>query len=160
MRGMILAVLVAQAPLTPSLAFEDYAVSTVFQGKPAEPSLSSHSQARTYRTALRNQARKGPNFAGGYTIVQIGCGTGCSLLAVVDARTGRVFFPTGLRDIHWAGWWHDPYGPQYRVSSRLIVVYGQVNSEEAPYGVTYFEWTGTDFKLLRFELRDRGKPPQ
>lgn len=144
----------------PSLTFAAFPVEGVFQGAPARPALASHPRASTYRTALRARARRGPDFAGHYTVVQIGCGTGCALIALVDAETGKVFFPAGLRQVHWAGWWHEPHGPEYRVSSRLLLVHGQANDEAAEHGIWYFEWTGNDFRLLGFGPRDRGKPPR
>src|SRR5262249_31492183 len=124
----------------------------------APPDVTSHPRARTYRTALRQEVKEQPDFAGHYTLVQIGCGAGCVIVAIVEARSGRVFFPGALRQIHSAGWGHEPRGAEYRLSSRLLVVHGQVNSEEAPNGLSYFEWTGRQLKLLRFEARDPGRP--
>ena len=46
-----------------------------------------------YRTRLREGAAEGPNFAGRYTVVIWGCGTGCAQMGVVDSKTGRVYFP-------------------------------------------------------------------
>src|SRR5437763_667802 len=55
-------------------------------------------------------ASKGPNFAGHYTAVTWGWGTECQTLAIVDARTGRVYFaPSPLR-----------LGAEYRRDSSLI----------------------------------------
>jgi hypothetical protein len=44
-----------------------------------------------YQTRLREGAKKGPNFAGYFTLVSWGCGSSCQEWAVIDARTGRVF---------------------------------------------------------------------
>ncbi len=146
----------AEAPASPT--FEQYAISVTFQGVPAKPDLATHREAKTYRGALRRGASAGPNFADHYTVISIGAGTSTIIVAVVDARNGRVFFPKGLSLVSWAGWWREPYGPEYRRDSRLLIVHGQANSEDAPYGTSYFEWTGSDFKLLKFLERDRGKP--
>jgi hypothetical protein len=150
-------VLIAAAPSQP-IRFEQFAVSKTFTGEAASPNLASHPRARTYRTVLRTEAKSGANFAGHFTVVRIGAGTGTILLAVVDALSGAVYFPKHPALISWAGWWHDPYGPVYRIDSRLLIVYGRSGSEDAPYGISYFEWTGHDFKLLHFEPRDRGAP--
>jgi hypothetical protein len=139
--------------------FPQFPATVQFTGVAAKPNLSSHPNARRYRTVLRNTAPAGPDFAGAYTFVRIGCGTGCIEVAILDARNGAVFFPKALPQINCAGWWHDPYGPQYRRDSRLLIVSGQAGDAESPFGVSYFEWTGTDFRLLRFELQDRGAPP-
>jgi len=151
-------VLLASAASLPP--FDQFSVKKTFNGKAARIDLKSDRKAKEYQTALREGAQKGPNFAGHYTIVPIGCGSGCTKIAVVDAGNGKVFFPKGLSQIITAGWWHEPEGPVFRLSSRLLVVYGETNSENAPYGISYFEWTGNEFKLLRFEPHDRGKPPE
>jgi hypothetical protein len=140
--------------------FEEYPATTEFHGTPAVPDMSGNPTARQYRTVLRQSSMKGPDFAGHYTFVRIGCGTSCALVAVVDAVDGKVRFPSGLRMIEWAGWWHDAYGPEYRLDSRLLVVRGRANTEDGPYGVSYFIWTGEDFKLLSFKKQDPGSPPK
>src|SRR5580765_4664616 len=77
--------------------FEDYPAD-VYAGKPAPLNLRSHRMARTYRTSIREQLHEqGINFAGHYTIAVMGCGTGCSITAIVDARTGNAYFPLALR---------------------------------------------------------------
>jgi hypothetical protein len=153
--------LLASLPSGTVPRYEDYPAQP-YTGPSATPDLNSHPDARRYRTVLRRAARRGANFAGHFTFVAIGCGTSCLMVAVVDGEHGTVFFPQGLTMVQWAGWWHEPYGPQYRLSSRLVVVYGVANKEETEgdYGVSYFLWNGTDFDLLRFEPRDRGRPPE
>src|ERR671926_1993814 len=67
--------------------FESYRVS-VRRGRVAPLDLRSHALARHYRTLLRQQQRdEGVNFAGNYTLASVGCGTGCSTTAIIDART-------------------------------------------------------------------------
>ncbi len=46
-----------------------------------------------FRTALREAAERGANFAGRYAITLIGCGAGCRSVWVLDVPTGRVFRP-------------------------------------------------------------------
>lgn len=157
---IIILVLIAHGAFSGNTDYEQFQEKKIFKGRPAEPNLSTHKNAQTYRTVLKQQSEKGPNFAGHYTIVMIGCGTSCAKIAVVDAETGHVYFPENLHYVFWAGWWHEPYGPEFRLTSRLLKVYGQVNSEDAPYGISSFEWTGKGFKLLHFEAKDRGQPPK
>jgi hypothetical protein len=52
--------------------------------------LKSNPIARTYRTVLRQEITKGPNYAGHYRVAFWGCGTSCAVFAVVDLKTGRV----------------------------------------------------------------------
>ncbi len=156
---LILSVVLATIPAT--LSYDEFAVKDIYHGKTAEPDLSSHPRAKIFRTELRKQVKHGPNFAGHYTVIRLGCGTGCAMIAIVDAKTGRVFFPESVKAVQWSGWWHEPFGPEYRLNSRLFIVYGQVNdNEEAQYGVSYYEWTGSDFTFLRFEQHDPGGPPR
>ena len=70
---------------------QDYPVTDIFRGKPSAPVLSTK-EARMFRTELRRQAARGPNFAGHYTLALWGCGAGCANGAVIDARSGQVWF--------------------------------------------------------------------
>jgi len=72
--------------------FEDMPVTEKFAGKPAPVKLLT-TEARRYRTVIREGAREGPNFAGHFTIVTWGCGAGCVQFAIVDAKTGLVYSP-------------------------------------------------------------------
>ena len=94
--------------------FEAYAVEDTALGRarPAQVDLASASYGAMYRTKLREGAAAGPEFAGHYTVVLWGCGTGCQIVSVVDARTGRLSDQTLLT----AG------GVQYRRTSRLLYV--------------------------------------
>lgn len=156
--SLLSAVLLASTANLPS--FDGFPAKEIFKGKSAKINLKSHKEARKFRTVLTDGVQEGPNFAGHYTVVGIGCGSGCEVIAVVDATNGKVFFPKGLSQVFTAGWWHEPEGPEFKLNSRLLIVHGETNSEDAPYGSSYFEWTGTDFNLLRFDPKDRGKPPE
>ena len=102
-------------------------------GPPAPVDLRSHPRAPRFRTMLREGARKGPNFAGHFTITYWGCGhTDCATLAIIDARTGRVYFvPFNIEsDIH------------YRRSSRLLLVDPRISyaTEEQISGPRIQHW--------------------
>jgi len=102
-------------------AFDDFSVAPSRLKVVKPPDLSSHADARTFRTVLRNGAKAGVNFAGHYTVVTWGCGSPCKRLALVDRWTGQVSFP--------------PIWPaldaEFRVDSALLVV----DSREAIRGV-------------------------
>jgi hypothetical protein len=57
-----------------AVKFEQYPVTNIFKGKSARPRLNN-SEAWHFRTTIREGASTGSNFAGQYTIVQLGCGT-------------------------------------------------------------------------------------
>jgi len=100
----------AQSPVVRPPQFQDYPVKVVFQGKPALPIMETREERKL--EALigdgvsdgwgvfdgetgKEFLRPGPNFAGHYVIVSLGCGepalTGCFAAAIVDARIGRLY---------------------------------------------------------------------
>ncbi len=148
--------------------FEDYAVA-VRRAKVAPMNLRSHKRARTYRTLLRQQQREsGVNFAGRYTLASVGCGTGCSVAAIIDARTGAAHFPDQLN-----GWtsivgdYDPPEGEDtwaYRADSRLLRIVGRPNigregeERHGPSGIYYYVWE--DGRLRQVGFRAVGSYPE
>jgi hypothetical protein len=111
--------------------FEDFPVAERLDGPPKAPDLSSHDDARLYRTTLRAAAAKGPTFAGVYAVAVIGCGTNCSLTALIDLRDGRVHFAPFVASL----------GVDYRLDSSLMVenvpdAFMKVADPSARYGPT------------------------
>lgn len=104
-----------------------------------------------FRTAIREGAKKGANFAGHYAIAAWGCGSGCASMAVVDLESGAVYEgPFGvLPDARIAFPPSPEAGLSYLVNSRLFVARGCPNEDEKACGTYYYEWTGSGFKLLR-----------
>ena len=134
--------LATRARSVPQLRFEEYAVTDTFLGRrqPAEVRLGSAPYGRMYRTKLREGAARGPNFAGRFTVVLWGCGTGCQIVAVVDARTGRLSRQTLLT----------ASGVEYRRDSRLLLA--DARTPEIPDNCAscgtpaYYEWRGDRFE--------------
>ena len=119
--------------------------------------------ARSFRTRLSEGVRGGVNFAGHYTVVGWGCGTGCISGAIVDLDRGKVLWPEQLNGI---GVWYfgDSYADEpvaYRKNSRLLVITGSPgvlrDAPEKPSGVYYYEWKNDRLQLVRFEKKDTGK---
>lgn len=79
----------AQRRSTPQ--FSDYPVTTTFSGRNASVKLVS-SMDKRYRTVLREAAKEEADFAGHHKIALAGCGTNCMLAAVINLRTGRVYW--------------------------------------------------------------------
>lgn len=75
----------------------DFPVSGRFAGKTMLPDFKGRDrQFNSFRTRIRDGMRQGPSFAGHYTLIQIGCGMGCSFAIVADNKTGRpASFPRG-----------------------------------------------------------------
>jgi hypothetical protein len=122
--------------------FEEYPAESTFSGKPAAVRLESATYGKFYRTRLRDGAIKGPNFAGSFTIVTWGCGSSCQIVAVVEARTGRLSEQT-LRTAN---------GVQFQKTSRLIIA-DPVRQNDPPLSEcascgtpAAYVWTGTQFQ--------------
>ncbi len=112
-----------------------------------------------FRTSIREQMlEEGINFAGHYTIAVMGCGTGCSTTAIVDARNGRAYFPRELN-----GWSVEPGAYRFaenedvrtfRVDSRLLKIIGapRLSADErwGPSGVYYYEWKNNRLRQVYF----------
>jgi hypothetical protein len=125
--------------------FEQYPAPQNFKGKPAPVNLASHKEARMFRTNLRNGAKEGPNFAGHYTVVVWGCGTSCLSFAIVDARTGRVYFP----DFAVYSTEDDSIG--YRLNSRLFIADAEPDGEMSKRN--YYKWENNRLVLIYSEKR-------
>ncbi|HEY0377711.1 MAG TPA: hypothetical protein VGC87_12370 [Pyrinomonadaceae bacterium] len=152
---------VAQSP-TPT--FTGYAVK-VEKNRSVGINLKSHRNASRFRTNLRNAAKEGVNFAGHYILTTWGCGTNCSQSAIIDARSGRVFFPDQLEGAGF-GFCELPDDTEpmvYRADSRLLVLNGfkggDLSRENTPCGIYYLEWTGRNFKQVRFVKKKRIATP-
>ena len=132
----------------PAPRFEDYPAREVYKGPIARVRLDSRT-ARMFRTRLREGATTGPNFAGRYTVVIWGCGTGCAQMGVVDARTGRVYFPPleymDIPDMEdeaaRSGW--------FRLDSRLLRVTQNHYDGRGGYTAYYYLFDDNRFRLLR-----------
>ncbi len=147
---------------TPTFAQYTAKVETI---KNVRVNLKSHKDARMFRTNLRNAAKEGVNFAGRFILTTWGCGTNCSQSAIIDARSGRVFFPDQLVGAGF-GFCDLPDEAEPIISkadSRLLVLNGfkggDLNSENTPCGIYYLVWTGTSFKQVKFDKKMRIEMP-
>jgi hypothetical protein len=132
--------------------FEDFRIpaTAMFNGAPAAPQFQTRGQ-REFRTMIRQAAKKGPNFAGNYTIAEWGCGTACEQIAVVDLRSGDVYdgpFGKLPRAVIFLGpnVEEDKTGMFYHLNTNLFIVRGCPNYKMC--GEYYYEWTGSEFRLL------------
>jgi hypothetical protein len=122
------------------------------RASPALPDVRA-GKARLYRTAIRNGAKAGPNFAGKFIIIPIGCGAATICVAIADATTGKVYFPpelssgeallvdTGNLNIETLN---------YRRNSRLLILVGSPNDQRKRAGMSYYVWSAGRLKLIRF----------
>jgi hypothetical protein len=109
--------------------------------------LKSNPTARMYRTLLRQEVARGPNFAGHYRVAIWGCGSSCAMFAVINLNTGRVITPEGFSATSYVYFdvdqnffpgsqsWHGQFG--FRKDSRLLVVLGDLDEDESREGAFY-----------------------
>lgn len=129
--------------------FEDFPVAEQFTGKPARVKFTSR-RARLYRTTIRMQAEELPDFAGHYKVATWGCGAGCAGFAVVDLKTGKVYFVPRVEAVM-ALLEQDEDPIQRRADSRLLILQGTVMdaAERTQRGKFYYGWKNNRFRLLR-----------
>jgi hypothetical protein len=139
-------------------AFTSYPVDTSKPAKGAKLDLSSSPTARKYRTVLRDQMSRGANFAGHYRVAVWGCGSSCAMFAVINLDSGKVIVPRGANSVDGAtlaandflpnadsdGIW----GLRFTENSRLLVLVGALNEDEARQGAHYFVLTNDKLKLV------------
>lgn len=119
---------------------------------PATPDVRAGT-SHLYRTVIREGAKKGPDFAGHYTIIRIGCGAATVCVAIADARSGKVYFPSELEQA--TALQVDTGGTDvdilnYRRDSSLLIVVGSPNENPAHAGVSYYRWHSGKLSLIRF----------
>ena len=139
----------------PYPGFGSYPASASFTGTPTPVVLRTR-RDQMFRSRLREGAKEGPNFAGRYTAVHWGCGTGCAQMAVVDAKTGRVYRPP-LEYVDIPAADGEEYGPGYRLDSRLLVLTRSHYDREASYTAYYYVFEHNHFRLVRRAER-KGRP--
>jgi hypothetical protein len=146
-------VLAQQRPLP---RFEDYPVKEDLGGKPAPVKLTSR-RARAFRTRLGENAESGVNFAGHYIAATWGCGSACWSFAIIDARTGQVYFIPSLLNVGGFGYSEEDL-IQFRKDSRLLIVVGAPN-DEGYVGRYYYVWKNNRLKLIRTVEDREWRPP-
>jgi hypothetical protein len=110
--GLLIANVAQANPGASTVRFGDHPAESIYRGTNAAVNLQSHPEARTYRTRLREAAKEKPSFAGHYIVAEWGCGTCCQQIALIDAKTGTVYFAPFTSSL----------GNQHRLDSRLMVV--------------------------------------
>jgi len=120
---------------------------------------SSESTAQ-FRKRIREAARKGPNFAGHYSVVGWSCGMICINLALVNVKSGRThntpfmgigdgpcptgFYEQGRRLVH------------FKMNSRLLILRGTAEDygpagmfHDAPCSTRYYVWKTKRLVLVK-----------
>ena len=131
--------------------FADYPVREIYKGRRARVVLTKDDWS--FRTRLREAARGRPNFAGRYILTAWGCGAGCQLGAVIDAKTGRVYWLPHEATFDYDT---DDYEPiKFRRDSRLLIIFGARDFEndadiDRDFGTHYYVFERGRFKQVYF----------
>lgn len=125
----------------PHSTFEDYQVP-VYNGELASPDFSSNASTKRFITRIKEECKKGINFAGHYTLVTWGCGSPCQSGVVVNRKTGEIFSGYGTA-----------LGSEFKKDSKMLIKNALAIDttsnliEACPYcEVSHLIWTGTAFE--------------
>jgi|GEM_PF-2494142 len=121
--------------------FEDF-LSEIYQGEGTEINFENYPQALNFQTRIEDSYREGPNFAGKYVLVVIGCGTNCEHLTLINYETGEVL-SHGLNASH---------GFEFYPDSRLLVVNPPENLDHLEEGDLFYEVESKYYLLEEEEL--------
>jgi len=120
-----------------------YPVRSIFSGKTKLPDFKGRDRDfKMYRTRIREGMRSGPNYAGHYSVIQIGCGTGCSFVIVADNKTGRpINFPRGAD----GGLYLEL---QFQLNSRLLTTQWAATNQGKCF-IEFFDFDGQRWTSLK-----------
>ncbi|MCA7969545.1 hypothetical protein LGM42_06520 [Burkholderia sp. AU39826] len=114
--------------------------------KPAGAPRLASSEARLYRTVIRDAFAQPANFAGHYRVAIWGCGTDCRNFAILDKNTGATYTMPGVTAISGV-MGNDDERVDFRAGSRLLIVAGCFNDDcgdgHAKAARFFYEWTGS-----------------
>ncbi|WP_135417915.1 hypothetical protein [Methylobacterium nonmethylotrophicum] len=134
---VLITALMAPFSLSAQPALDRTPVSEVYTGPKRLPDFSgSDREYRSYRSRIVEGIKAGPNFAGQYSLIVFGCGTGCRLVMLADVKTGQQYkFPLGGED--------DMYlDLKFNISSRTVFAQWE-NRERCMREL--LTWTGSSF---------------
>lgn len=141
-------------------SFDRYS-SRVVSVKSKAPNLRTHKDAKLFRTALRNAAKEGVNFGGHFVLTNWGCGASCQVGAIIDAKTGEVFFPNQLQGFWSQDWNGKPEAFGFQQNSRLLMFLGfepgDYNGQRQLYGYHIYRWTGRSLKKIKYIRQSFGE---
>ena len=122
--------------------FEDFPVDDASDGETRLPDFEGRDRAfANYKTQISEGLKEGPNFAGHYSVIQIGCGTGCSRVYIADNRSGQAFaFPRGGED-------HFMLDLSFEPGSRLLKArWADFDNDDCV--LESFEWDGSEAAVI------------
>ena len=123
--------------------FSDFPAGPAYSGPSTLANLDSP-ETRQFRSILTKASLEKPNFAAHYILTSWGCGSGCSMNAIIDAKNGKVFmFPFTVTAM--ATGEQEPVS--FKLDSTLVIVKGTRN-EALREGTYYYKWEKGQLILL------------
>ncbi|MCA1490479.1 hypothetical protein I6F11_06035 [Ensifer sp. NBAIM29] len=97
--------------------FSDFPATKTYVGATRKPDFKGRDKEFSlFTTRILEGMKDGPSFAGEHSVIQFGCGTGCTSVVVANNRTGQLFsFPRG-------GEFNQALALSFNVNSNLMVV--------------------------------------
>ena len=137
--------------------FEDYPVDKIYKGKTARLKFSENELGDRVRLQLAIDNQE-VNFAGHYIVTNWSCGMWCSRFAIIDAKTGKVFWMNESPEVclpHLDNEFdcdENFTNIEYKIDSKLIVVFGfryDIDSDEREKGFHYYKFENGRFVHLK-----------
>lgn len=127
---------------TTAIRPDEFPVADIFTGKTKLPDFRGRDKAfNSFRTRIRNGMNQGPSFAGEFSVIQIGCGTGCSFVVVANNRTGQPFeFPRSGEDSMYLTL-------KYQLTSKLMIAQW-ADYDQSKCFIEHFLFDGSSWTAL------------
>ncbi len=135
--------------------FKDYPVATIYKGKPS-PLKLTREEKRLYGEKLQYTIENygEVDFAGRYIVANWGCGMWCNWSAIINAKTGKVYWWNGILSFCFPHLDKDFVcnenfsNVEYRIESKLIVFFGRRNDAD-DRGFHYYKFENGRFIHLK-----------
>ncbi|WP_322054898.1 hypothetical protein [Paraburkholderia bannensis] len=125
-------------------AFDDFPATTSKRPRATDGAVKLHlttAFTKRFTTVLHEEFQQPANFAGHYRVAIWGCGTDCRSFAILDKTTGTAYTLEHVELI--AGvMGNDDERIDFRRDSRLLVIAGEFDDDDARRGKFYYLWTG------------------
>ena len=137
--------------------FKDYPVTAIYTGKNAPLKLKRGDklEREELQWAIDNQKI---DFAGHYIVAGWSCGMWCNLNPIIDAKTGKVYWWSGILSVCFPDLDKDFTcnenfsNVEYKIDSRLVVFFGYRNGEAGSRGFHYYKFENGRFIHLKSVL--------
>lgn len=130
----------ATAEAEDTFAFAEYPVASIYDGKLKLPDFKRRDKDfASFKTRIIGGMKEGVTFAGEYSIVQFGCGTGCTHVVLANNQTGELHgFPRG-------GEFNQGLTLEYKANSRLMLARWYTDSFWETCVIESFFFSGEDW---------------